>query len=114
MRLKELFKNKTARIVLIGAAALLLLILVYFVFFRQDKPTAYTATEEEKRLSVLLSEIDGVKSATVMISKQNGVPVSAVVIFEGEDGILTRTRLMEVAATALSLGTRNIRVYPAG
>ncbi len=112
MKLKELFKNKTFRLVLIGAAALLLLILVYFVFFRQEK-TAYIATEEERRLSILLGEIEGVKSATVMITEKDGVPVSAVVVFDGEDGILTRTRLMEVAASALALRTRDILVYPA-
>ena len=113
MNVREFFKNKTVRLVLLGAAALLLLILAYFVFVRQDS-AAYTATEQEKRLSVLLEEIEGVKSATVMITEKEGAPVSAVVIFEGEDGILTRTRLMEVAASALSLRTRDILVYPAG
>ena len=113
MKGKELFKNKTVRLILIGAAALLLLILVYFVFFGHEEQTAYTATEQEKRLSVLLSEIGGVKSATVMITEEDGKPVSAIVIFQGEDGILVRTRLMEVAASALSLNTRDILVYPA-
>ncbi len=114
MKIREIFKNKTLRLVLTGAAALVLLLLVYFVFFHQSKTSAYEATEQEKRLSVLLSEIEGVKSVTVMITEQEGTPVSAVVIFEGEDGILTRTRLMEVAASALSLRTRDILVYPAG
>lgn len=112
MKVKELLRNKTARLVLLGAAALLLLLIVYFVFFRQPT-TSYTATEQEKRLSVLLGEIEGVKSATVMITERDGAPVSAVVLFEGEDGILVRTRLMEVAASALSLKTRDILVYPA-
>lgn len=112
MKVKELLRNKTARLVLLGAAALLLLLIVYFVFFRQPT-TSYTATEQEKRLSILLGEIEGVKSATVMITERDGSPVSAVVLFEGEDGILVRTRLMEVAASALSLKTRDILVYPA-
>lgn len=111
--MKELLKNKTVRTILIGAAALLLLILVWIVFFRQDNTSAYSATEQEKRLSVLLSEIEGVKSATVMINEREGEPVGAVVIFKGEDGILVRTRLMEAAASALSLRTQDILVYPA-
>lgn len=114
MKIREIFKNKTFRLALIGAAALLLLLLIYFVFFRPSAPSAYEATEQERRLSVLLEEIEGVKSATVMITEQEGKPVSAVVIFKGEDGILLRTRLMEVAASALSLRTRDILVYPAG
>ncbi len=113
MNVKELLKNKTVRIILIGGAALLLLLAVWLVFFRQDSPSGYSATEQEKRLSVLLGEIEGVKSATVMITEKEGAPVSAVVIFEGDDGILVRTRLMEVAASALALKTRDILVYPA-
>ncbi len=113
MKAKELFKNKTVRLIALGVSALLLLLLVYFVFFRQESPTLYTATEQEKRLAILLGEIEGVRSATVMITEKEGNPVSAVVVFEGEDGILTRTRLMEVAASALSLKTKDILVYPA-
>ena len=113
MKAKELFKNKTFRLIFIGAVALLLLVLVYFVFFRQDQPSAYNATEQEKRLSILLGEIDGVNEATVMITEKDGAPVNAVVVFRGEDGILVRTRLMEAAAKALSLHTRDILVYPA-
>lgn len=113
MKAKDLFKNKTFRLLFIGAASLLLLLLVYFVFFKQDGPAAYSATEQEKRLSVLLGEIDGVDSATVMITEKDGSPVNAVVVFRGEDGILVRTRLMEAAAKALSLRTRDILVYPA-
>lgn len=114
MKVKELLQNKTARLVLLGVAAVLLLLLVYFVFFGGETQSGYTATEQEKRLSILLGEIEGVKSATVMITEREGTPVSAVVLFEGEDGILIRTRLMEVAASALSLRTRDILVYPAG
>lgn len=114
MNFKELYKNKTVRIVLLCLLALVLLLAVWKVFFRKDVTTSgYTPTAQESRLSILLSEIEGVKGTTVMITERDGIPVSAVVVFQGEDGILIRTRIMEVAASALSLHTRDILVYPA-
>lgn len=108
---ETLRKNKKVKVVLLLLLALCLLLAVWAVFFRsgEDLPQ----TEEEARLSALLSEIEGVKQAKVMIASEDGVPVRAVVVFSGEDGILVRTRLMEAAATALNLRTGDILVYPA-
>lgn len=115
MNFKQLFKNKTFRIVAILVCALILLILVWTVFFGGgSKSSAYTATAEEERLARLLSEIEGIEESTVMITEREGVPVRAVIVFRGKDGILIRTRIMEVAAAALALSTGDIVVYPAG
>lgn len=113
MTLKELKKNKTFRIVAILVAALLLLLVVWAVFFQGGSSGAYAPTEAEARLSILLNEIEGVEKTTVMITERDGMPVSAVVVFEGEDGILIRSRLIEASAKALSLNARDILVYPA-
>lgn len=112
MNVSALFKNKTFRLVLIGLAALLLLVLVWAVFFPK-KSEDVSATEREVRLKALLEELNGVEEATVMITEREGEPVAAVILFEGEDGILIRTRMMEIAARALSLRTQDICVYPA-
>ena len=48
-----------------------------------------------------------------MITEQGGDPASAVVIYEGEDTFLLRIRLAEVAAGALGIEEREIRVYAA-
>ncbi len=114
MKLKEMWQNKTFRIIFLSVLALLLLLSVWKVFFSgEGKTTSYTPTEREARLSVLLGEIDGVQNATVMISEEEGSVKGAVVVFSGEDGILVRTRIMEAAARALGLSTRDILVYPA-
>ncbi len=112
MNVGAIIKNKTVRMVAIGIAALVLLLLVWAVF-SPKKQDAYTPTEREAKLKVLLEELDGIESATVMITESGGEPVGAVIVFEGEDGILIRTKLMQIAASALSLRTKDIVVCPA-
>ena len=112
-RIKSFFGNRTVKILLIAAAALLLLLAVWKVFFRAtDKPTPYEATAQEERLSNLLSQIEGVQNATVMISLADGAPVGAVVVFDGADSILTRIRVIDVASNALNIKKKLILVYP--
>lgn len=111
-KLKQFFSKKSVRTVLICLAALALLIAVWCVFFRKEKTDGYAPTAEEARLAALLSEIDGVGEATVMITERDGVPSGAVVVFYGEDGILIRSRLIDVTANALGIPTSSVRVYP--
>lgn len=113
-KVKNFLKRKSVRIVLILLAALCLLLAVWKVFVQSDSEQGiepYKATEEEQRLAVLLEKIDSVKNATVMISRQD--ETSVVVVFEGEDGILTRLRITEIAASALSISQSNVLVYAA-
>ena len=92
-----------------------MLLLVWKVFFPSAERTGsgYQPTEQERRLAAILSQIDGVESATVMINLQDGSAVGAVVVFEGEDKILTRMRMIEVAASALGIDKNNVLVCPA-
>ena len=112
--LKAFFQNKTVRILLVALAALLLLLAVWKVFFSTEtkKPSAYQPTAQEERLEQLLSQIEGVRNATVMISVADDETVGAVVVFEGADSILTRIRVIEVASNALNLSKERILVYP--
>ena len=116
-KLKKLMQSKTLRIVLVCIAALLLLLVTWKVFSPKQTGTATTAayqmTAEEARLSAILSEIEGVKEATVYIRTADGVPVSAVVLFWGQDSILTRTYLIDVTSRALGIAARDVLVQPA-
>lgn len=102
--------------ILICVGALLLLFAVWKVFFGSGgtKQTSgnYTPTELERRLSQILSEIDGVGQTTVMIGEEDGVPVSAIIVFDGADGILTRMRVIEAASNALNIPPKDVLVYP--
>ncbi len=113
-KIKELFKNKIFRLCLLAVIALLLLLAAYKVFAGGGKESGkYTPTEREERLLILLTGIEGVKDAKVMITEEDGVAVGAVILFEGEDGFLVRMRLAEVAATALNIGKSAVVVYAA-
>ena len=115
---KKLFAGKTARILIIAGAALLLLLLCWAVFGRSEKSTAtsagYTPTVEETRLSAILSQIEGAGTVNAVITEEEGVPVSAVIFFDGTDGILTRLRLTQAAAASLNIAENRVLVYPAG
>lgn len=114
-KLKTFFADRTVRIILICIAALVLLFAVWKVFFGESNVSAngYQATEQEERLAALLMQIDGVEKATVMIGEEDGKAVNAVVVFDGKDGIITRLRITEVAASALNLKNSSILVYSA-
>lgn len=111
--LKRLFSNKAIRAAAIGIAALLLLLCVWLVFFGGEKSEeSYRPTEEESRLCNVLERIDGVGGVTVLIGDADGVPVSAVVVFDGADSLMTRMRVAEVTAAALNIERGSVQVYP--
>ncbi len=101
------------RIICICIAALVLLLVCYRVFAPSEKTNGYVATEQEDRLIRLLTKIDGIDDATVMITEENGIANGAVVIFEGKDGISIRMRVLEITAGALGIEKNAVIVYPA-
>lgn len=112
-KLKTFFSNKTVRIVCILVAALALILIAWSVFGRGEKTSGkYTQTEREERLSLLLSEISGAGTVRVMISEEEGTPIGAVVVFDGDDAILTRLQLTQVAANVLNIAENCVLVYP--
>lgn len=115
-KVKHFLGNKTVRIVLICLAALILLLVSFKVFAGggESKTGGYAPTAEEARLIQLLTRIEGVDDATVMITEEEGVAVGAVVIFEGKDGFVVRMRVMEIAAVALGIDKSAVLVYPSG
>lgn len=113
--LKKLWQNKTVRIVLVALFAFVLLLAAWKVFFKgsKEETDAYVPTQQEMRLSLLLSKIEGVGKTTVMIGEKDGKAESVIVVFDGEDGLLTRKRVVEVAASALGIDPERVQVYPA-
>lgn len=110
-KLKELWHNRTVRAVLIALATVVLLLAMWPVFGK--KSSSYSPTQTEARLVQLLSEIEGVDGATAMVSEEEGRAVSAVVVFEGKDSILTRSRILDITASLLRIDKKDVQVYPA-
>ena len=114
-KLKDVTKSKIIKVALVCVLALALLLMVWRVFFKTSTTASstYEQTELEKRLSQLLTKIEGVEEATVMIGEEGGVPHSAVVIIKGDDGIMTRIRIIDATANALNIARQYVLVYPA-
>ena len=110
--LKDIVKSKSFRVVMILLAALVLLLVCYRVFAAGKEEDAYKMSTEEARLVALLEKLDGVDDATVMITEEEGTAVGAVVLFQGEDGLILRMNILEIAAGALNIPKNAVRVYP--
>ena len=112
-RLKRLYENKTVRVIAVLVLALILLLVVFRVFAAEDKTGGYAPTERETRLIRLIETLDDVTEATVMVTEREGTPVGAVVIFRGEDGLVTRMPILEIAAGAVNIPKSSVLGYPA-
>ncbi len=114
--LQKCFQDKRVRIAVCILLALALVFAVWKVFFHENSSkTSQTVeqTELERRLSLILSRIEGVENASVMVSEEAGEAVSVVIVFEGADSLITRMRVTEAAANALNITQSAVRVYPA-
>lgn len=113
-RIRALLRSGKIRAALLGIGAVLLLVLVFRVFFSTEGAAeTYVPTERESRICRLLEEVEGVKRATVMVTEEEGVAVSAIVVFEGADSILTRMRVLGIVSSALRIDGNKVQVYPA-
>lgn len=115
MKLKQILENKVFRFLLLGVGALILLLVLWSVFGKTDSAASvYEPTQEESRVEKLLTEVEGIDGATVLIGKTDGETVSAVIVYEGADSILVRMRILDIASAALNIDKKNVQVYPAG
>ncbi len=110
--MKDFLKSKTAKILLLCLFALLLLLAVWRVFVVGES-SDYPSTEEEKKLCRLLNEVEGITDARAMITQKDGETVGVIIVFEGADSILTRSRVLDIASAALNIERKNVQVYPA-
>lgn len=110
--LRKLFENRTARIILLCVLALVLLIAIYEVFFASESTaSSYDETEAEARISSMLERVEGIDEASVMIVEEEGVTVSCIVVYRGEDSILSRMRILDITSSALSIPKEKVQVY---
>ena len=110
-KLKALCRDRRFRAAAVISAALLLLLALWLVFGKSS--SSYSPTQTEARLAILLAEIEGVDGAKAMVSEEGGRAVSAVVVFEGKDSILTRSRILDITAALLRIDKKDVQVYPA-
>ncbi len=73
--------------------------------------TASVMTEEEQRLSAVLSSIEGAGRVESMITFRDGNIVGVIVIAEGAESITVRLKLLDAAACALGVSKQIVNVY---
>ncbi len=65
----------------------------------------------EVKLMRILSEIDGVGKAEVMITEGKDGVEGVVIVCEGARNLMTRSDILNAAATALNIEKNNIAIY---
>lgn len=109
--IRALFEKRTVRILLFGVAALLLLVAIWRVFFAGEAVSGYDETQQEARISAMLERVEGIEEASVMIVEEEGEAVSCIVVYRGEDSILSRMRILDIASSALGIAKEKVQVY---
>lgn len=105
--------KKTLLITVLLAAFIILAVALFGANAKTANATVDNAnrTDEEVKLMRILSEIDGVGQAEVMINEgKNGVE-GVVIVCEGANSITTRNDVINAVATALNVNRTNIAIY---
>lgn len=111
-KLGDLIKARRREIILLCILALILGVAVWKFFYDPAKETVNTsATENEKKLSALLAEIDGVGEAEVMICEDEDGIKSVVVVCEGAKDLRVMMDIREAVAAALGTEEKAVKIY---
>lgn len=113
-RFLERFKGKTKDILILAVVGFVLLVAVWQVF----QPTKTDASVgslsfagEEQKLGYILSQMEGVGAAEVIICELDDGEKSAVVLCEGANDFQVIMNVREVVATAIGADARNVKIY---
>ncbi len=101
-------------ILIIGVLAFILTFAVWKAFYTPEDTGTETVgimNESERKISQLLSNIDGVGKAEVIISENEDGIIGAVVVCEGANNISVLMDVREAVATALNIKEKDIKIY---
>lgn len=108
--------SKLKDLLLLSCLALLLSAAVWRIFYTDGSNHAASGgnalkSESERALCELLSKIEGVGEADVIICEdENGVK-SVVVVCDGANDIRVNTEVREAAAAAVGTQEKNVKIY---
>lgn len=119
-QLKALKDKRFRRTALICVIALLMLATCYFVSVNKtekssisvDTSKSVVASEKEKKLCAILSEIEGVGAINAYITEDGaGNAISAILVLEGADSISVRMDVLNITAQALGVNPKKVSIY---
>ncbi len=108
-------KERRKELLIIFALALVLGFAVWRVFYDDTENVSVgqtaTQTETERKLSALLTEIDGVGDAEVMICETEDGVKSVVVVCSGAGNLQVVMDIREAVAAALGTDEKSVKIY---
>lgn len=111
------YLKENKKILVIAVLLIALLALAFVLYGSKNKMTSavnQTVTERsatETKLMRILSEIDGVGQAEVLINEgENGVE-GVIIVCEGANSLMTRNDVINAVVTALKVNKNNIAIY---
>lgn len=104
------------KILTIALLLALLIALAFILYGTRSKATTLVsasteASETEKKLTRILSEIDGVGQTEVMINEGEDGVKGVIIVCEGAYNIMTRNDILNAVTTALEVEKNNIAIY---
>ena len=113
-------KEKLRDALIVCFLAMLLVFAVWKIFYVSPsaKETSLatesdeTATDREKSLAALLSQIEGVGEAEVRICETENTVQSVVVVCDGAKNILVNLNVCEAVSAALGVKAAKVKIYP--
>lgn len=110
---KGFWNGKIKDVLLLSVLALILLFAVWKIFYTEDENSlkSVSASETEDKISRLLSEINGVGEADVMICETEDGVQSVVVVCEGANDLQVVMDVREAVAAALGTEEKAVKIY---
>lgn len=111
----EFFKRYKKIIIIASLLTVLIIFAVLLFGGKQQTMTinsaTYERTETETKLMRILSEIDGVGKAEVMINEGEKGVEGVVIVCEGANSLMTRSNVINAVKVALNIEKSNIAIY---
>lgn len=114
LKQRKVMNGKIKDILILSVLALVLLVAVWKIFYTDEEKSslsnAYASSTEEK-VSKLLSQIEGVGEADVMICETEEGVQSVVVVCEGANDLQVIMDVREAVAAALGTEEKAVKIY---
>ncbi len=113
---RRLFRinEKIKDVLFIGGLALALVFAAWKIFYTDEQKESFSSvsvTANEEKIGRLLSEIDGVGEADVMICETEDGVSGVVVVCEGANDFQVVIRVREAVAAALGTEEKTVKIY---
>lgn len=105
-------KQKIKQILLLGLLVLVLLFCCFGVFLQPSTTVNSTLqSQTEQKIGQMLSQMQGVGEASVVICQTEEGVESVVVVCEGANQLQTLVNIREAVSTALGIEQKAVKIY---